>query len=170
MLKERRNNVRDSLQLVLQTLAKGGLSKKLEKEKGGKLEMERREGVWKEYYFMLHKGTLYYFISSKHPPKGRISCRNKKTIIHEGDPIGTMQSNNSFTIKTPIGCFHLRAKHQSALREWIDALENSRSCNQKNSVPVTTQKILDDKEILLEDLTFPPPLVVRTLTYREGTE
>jgi len=78
------------------------------------------EEKWAEYYFVLHKGALYYFRSSKDPvPTGFVSL-DLASIDLDHDAL--TRKEYTFTITTPLRSLTLQCKHDVSLSLWLAAL------------------------------------------------
>jgi len=99
---------------------------KMKKEKTGNLDMliedENGGNEWVRYYFVLQNQCLYYYKTSKAPPKGIITLKFSQ-ITTESAP----EFQNCFKLVTPLSTFVLRAKHAVALEEWVSGLLNSKA-------------------------------------------
>ena len=94
------------------------------KEKSGVLCMETMsDGVvkWRDYYFVLFEGALFYYKDSKSTtPTGFITLRFATLTI---DVSAIFRSDFVFHVVTPLRTIACRTKHAVALAEWISALE-----------------------------------------------
>ena len=94
------------------------------KEKSGVLCMETMsDGVikWRDYYFVLFEGALFYYKDSKSTtPTGFITLRYATLTI---DVSAIFRSDFVFHVVTPLRTIACRTKHAVALAEWISALE-----------------------------------------------
>jgi len=121
---------------------------RVKKEKTGNLDMLVEDSevlnIWVKYYFILQNQCLYYYKTSKAPPKGIITLKFTQ-IMTESLP----ELQYCFRLTTPLSTFVLRAKHQVALEEWVLALENSKAGKKPQS-----QKPESEKSGLLEDHEF----------------
>jgi len=104
-----------------------------EKEKEGHLELEKQQGVWKRYYFILFSYSLSYFNpENKVIPSGVISLKsilsvspdNEQSTLCETSRDNEENQCRRFKIFTLIRCFHLQAKHHSAMLDWIMVLQS----------------------------------------------
>jgi len=98
---------------------------KIKKERTGNLDMWLEdEEKWAKLYFVLQNRCLYYYKTSKAPPKGIITLQF--TVIEQAHDA---PENSPFCIhlRTPLSNFILRAKHEVAMEEWIAAMELSKS-------------------------------------------
>jgi len=102
--------------------------------------MQKSEGKWKKYYFLMFKHAISYFnLDEKQIPRGVISIESIFSMIK--DPISDISNipsviddkstsqtfkPASFTIYTPIRTFHLRAKHEAAMDDWIISINRLR--------------------------------------------
>eukprot|EP01098_Paradermamoeba_levis_P003305 TRINITY_DN1520_c0_g1_i2.p1 TRINITY_DN1520_c0_g1~~TRINITY_DN1520_c0_g1_i2.p1 ORF type:complete len:351 (+),score=35.48 TRINITY_DN1520_c0_g1_i2:42-1094(+) len=122
-----------------------------------KLLVEKADGQkWKKYYFCLYKRTLAYQADDKSTPKGTIAlCTSTVTPTTWGkshpDTSNNMhdiisQTNQSrgeelmygFMIQAPFVTYKVKAKHQIAAAQWIEALEISKN------VDFATQKAFNE--------------------------
>ena len=94
------------------------------KEKSGVLCMETMsDGLvrWRDYYFVLFEGALFYYKDSKSTtPTGFITLRYATLTI---DVSAIFRSDFVFHVVTPLRTIACRTKHAVALAEWISALE-----------------------------------------------
>jgi len=94
------------------------------KEKSGVLCMETMsDGVvkWRDYYFVLFEGALFYYKDSKSTtPTGFITLRYATLTI---DVSAIFRADFVFHVVTPLRTIACRTKHAVALAEWISALE-----------------------------------------------
>ena len=115
--------------LLVKALAKMTMEDELpitstRKEYSGVLCMETMsEGIvkWRDYYFVLFEGALFYYKDSKSTtPTGFITLRYATITI---DVSKMIRNDFVFHIITPLRTFACRTKHAVALAEWITALE-----------------------------------------------
>jgi hypothetical protein len=101
------------------------------KEKTGNLFMMEEDDAnnvsWIKYYFVLQDQCLYYYKTSKAPPKGIITL--KFTQIQ---PETSPELQYCFRLTTPLSQFVLKAKHQVAMEDWVKALEDSKAGKKKD--------------------------------------
>ena len=94
------------------------------KEKSGVLCMETMsDGVikWRDYYFVLFEGALFYYKDSKSTtPTGFITLRYATLTI---DVSAIFRADFVFHVVTPLRTIACRTKHAVALAEWISALD-----------------------------------------------
>ncbi|KYR00096.1 hypothetical protein DLAC_03242 [Tieghemostelium lacteum] len=109
------------------------LINKAKKEKTGNLLMmeeddESGKVTWKNYYFALLDKCLYYYKSSKLPPQGVITLKYTDiTICNVNESNVNYDLSHSFKLSTPLSVFILKAKHQVAMEDWVNALDFSKS-------------------------------------------
>mmetsp|Transcript_17022 Transcript_17022/g.23813 ORF Transcript_17022/g.23813 Transcript_17022/m.23813 type:complete len:758 (+) Transcript_17022:55-2328(+) len=123
-------------QLLLNSLSSSGFLQSylpitsLNKEKSGVLGMETEDG-WREYYFVLFEGSLYYYQDSKSTtPNGFVTLRYATVEL---DQKSLAQGNFVFHIITPLRKVSCKARHSVALSEWVHSLEISISREKKSS-------------------------------------
>lgn len=117
------------------------------KEKSGVLSMET-EGGWREYYFVLFEGTLYYYQDSKSTtPAGFITLRYATVQL---DSQSLSEGSFVFHIKTPLRVVHCRARHSVALSEWVASLEAVISC-EKSPVKEKKKRSAEHRRRLLQN-------------------
>jgi len=109
----------------------------MNKEKSGVLGMETDDG-WREYYFVLFEGQLYYYQDSKSTtPAGFVTL---KFACVELDQKSLAQGNFVFHIVTPLRTVSCKARHSVALSEWVASLETSINREKKASKEKKRQK------------------------------
>lgn len=104
------------------------------KEKEGYLETLGKDDIdgkkrWKKYYFVLLHGTMYYYKSSKdEEPAGVLSLVHAKVSLSKKSI-----QKHSFVIKvkTCYRTLYLKAKHESAMADWLAKIDHSRSVFRK---------------------------------------
>ena len=115
--------------LLVKALAKMTMEDELpitstRKEYSGVLCMETMsEGTikWRDYYFVLFEGALFYYKDSKSTtPTGFITLRYATITI---DVSKMIRNDFVFHVITPLRTIACRTKHAVALAEWITALE-----------------------------------------------
>jgi len=123
----------EKIMLMIAELEHSGFSKgRAKKDRTGNLDMWLEdEEVWVKFYFVLQNRCLYYYKTSKAPPKGIITLQFT-TIESEAE--APEKSPFCFRLKTPLSNFILRAKHEVAMEEWVAALEAAKS-NKKKEGP-----------------------------------
>mmetsp|Transcript_30710 Transcript_30710/g.42943 ORF Transcript_30710/g.42943 Transcript_30710/m.42943 type:complete len:828 (+) Transcript_30710:227-2710(+) len=98
----------------------------MNKEKSGVLAMEVEDG-WRDYYFVLFEGSLYYYQDSKSTtPNGFITLRYAEVQLDEKS---LSQGDFVFHIITPLRRVSCKTRHSVALSEWVHSLEISISKN-----------------------------------------
>jgi len=119
--------------LMIAELEHSGFVKgRVKKDRTGNLEMWLDdEEKWVKYYFVLQNKCLYYYKTSKAPPKGIITLQFTTTSDDEEGPNG---EDFCFKLRTPLSSFILRAKHQVAMEEWIDAIDTVKLGKKRDSV------------------------------------
>jgi hypothetical protein len=149
-------------QLIL-TLSKSGFLEdelpitSTRKEKCGVLSMEvaSEEVGWKDYYFVLFEGTLFYYKDSKSTaPTGILTLKYASVDV---DPIGLTKGDFKFEVKTPLRTVVCRAKHAIALAEWIASLDGALNSHVKKfkGPKRTSMEVLKDiDEMILSVATF----------------
>ncbi len=109
-----------------------------EKKKQGYLYLWKpTKTSWKKYYFLLFKKSLaYYSLEEKKYPKGVIdlasinSIRLLKTVPksegkqEDKEDEEKDQQTRSFVLTTPIRVLKLKAKHPTAMVDWILAIQD----------------------------------------------
>lgn len=124
----------------------GFVKGRVKKERTGNLEMWLEdEEIWVKFYFVLQNRCLYYYKTSKAPPKGIITLRFTTTVECEG-PGGEAYC---FKLQTPLSAFTLRAKHQVAMEEWVDAIELIKSGKKRETPNNKGKAKFDNDEGLL---------------------
>jgi len=109
----------------------------MNKEKSGVLGMETDDG-WREYYFVLFEGQLYYYQDSKSTtPAGFVTL---KFASVELDQKSLAQGNFVFHIVTPLRTVSCKARHSVALSEWVASLETSINREKKATKEKKRQK------------------------------
>lgn len=121
----------EKIMLMISELEHSGFAKgKVKKDRTGNLDMWLEdEEVWAKYYFVLQNRCLYYYKTSKAPPKGIITLQFTTIEAAEEDSPG--KEPFCFRLRTPLSTFVLKAKHQVAMEEWIAALELSKAGKKK---------------------------------------
>lgn len=74
---------------------------------------------WKERYFSLKSGVLYYSSSKNSPLKGQIHLKVSKISANEHDPLGILLDSGTKVI-------HLKAQQLSEKLKWLNALKFSK--------------------------------------------
>jgi len=120
----------EKIMIMIAELEHSGFAKgKVKKERTGNLDMwSEDEDEWSKFYFVLQNRCLYYYKTSKAPPKGIITLQF--TTI-EPDLDAADKQEYCFRLRTPLSTFVLRAKHQVAMEEWIAALEAAKAGTKK---------------------------------------
>jgi len=133
--------------LMIAELEHSGFVKgRVRKDRTGNLEMWLDdEEKWAKYYFVLQNKCLYYYKTSKAPPKGIITLQFTTTSEDEDGPNG---EDFCFRLRTPLSSFILKAKHQVAMEEWIDAIEVAKTGKKRDSSSLK-KKSFDDDNLLL---------------------
>mmetsp|Transcript_7988 Transcript_7988/g.12073 ORF Transcript_7988/g.12073 Transcript_7988/m.12073 type:complete len:765 (-) Transcript_7988:73-2367(-) len=115
-------------QLLINSLSSSGFLQSylpitsMNKEKSGVLGMETDDG-WREYYFVLFEGALYYYQDSKSTtPAGFITLRFATVEL---DQKSLAQGKFVFHIRTPLRKVSCKARHSVSLSEWVASLETS---------------------------------------------
>lgn len=122
----------------------GFVKGRVKKERTGNLEMWLEdEETWVKYYFVLQNRCLYYYKTSKAPAKGVITLRFTTTEEIEG-PKGEQYC---FRLQTPLSSFLLKAKHQVAMEEWVDAIEQIKT-GKKDTPSKSKAKYDNDANLL----------------------
>jgi len=105
----------------------------------GYLEMEKADGTWKRYYFILFTESLSYFnVDDKTMlPRGVILIDSITTIKISSDSSDTdkmevedameIDTSQGFVIDTVLRSFYLRAKHSEAAKDWINLIYHQRN-------------------------------------------
>lgn len=116
--------------LMIAELEHSGFVKgRIKKDRTGNLEMWLEdEEKWSKYYFVLQNKCLYYYKTSKAPPKGIITLQFTTMEQEEEAPKG---AQFAFRLKTPLSSFVLKAKHQVAMEEWMNAIEAAKTGKKK---------------------------------------
>lgn len=100
------------------------------KEKCGVLKMEvfneeLEQMMWKDFYFVLFEGALFYYKDSKSTtPTGFITLRFASVELDK-EQLTKEDKGFIFHVKTPLRTVVCRAKHPVALSEWIASLQNA---------------------------------------------
>jgi hypothetical protein len=118
--------------LMIAELEHSGFVKgRVKKERTGNLEMWLDdEEEWVRYYFVLQNKCLYYYKTSKAPPKGIITLQYT-TIEAEDEKEAPKGEKFCFRLRTPLSQFVLKAKHQVAMEEWLDAIDTVKTGKKK---------------------------------------
>jgi hypothetical protein len=150
------------LAMISELEQSGFASVRAKKEKTGNLDMltEDAEGnnTWTKYYFVLQNQCLYYYKTSKAPPKGIITLKFTQ-IATETAP----DMQNCFRLTTPLSQFVLRAKHAVAMEEWVTALANSKA----GKKPVKSGE--GERANLLGDDEFSDLSTMQELSIQDGS-
>jgi hypothetical protein len=78
---------------------------------------------WRDYYFVLFEGSLFYYKDSKSTtPTGFITLRYASVHL---EPKRLAKGEYVFYVVTPLRTIVCKTKHAVALSEWISALENT---------------------------------------------
>lgn len=78
---------------------------------------------WRDYYFVLFEGALFYYKDSKSTtPTGFITLRYAAVEIQ---PARLARGEYVFNVVTPCRTVVCKTKHPVALSEWISALEQT---------------------------------------------
>ncbi|GAB5365232.1 hypothetical protein AAMO2058_001039600 [Amorphochlora amoebiformis] len=137
-------------QLLINSLSSSGFLQSylpitsMNKEKSGVLGMETDDG-WREYYFVLFEGALYYYQDSKSTtPAGFITLRFASVEL---DQQRLSQGKFVFHIRTPLRTVSCKARHSVALSEWVASLETSinqekKSLKEKKRIKQSSMDIL----------------------------
>lgn len=109
------------------------------KEKSGVLSMETPWDAnrWRDFYFVLFEGALFYYKDSKSTtPTGFVTLKTAAIII---DANRIARGEFVFHVVTPIRSIVCKTKHAVALSEWVSCLENTLNASakqkRKSSVP-----------------------------------
>lgn len=92
------------------------------KLKEGYLDVRLDDGAdaWRKMYFVLHKKYLnYYRVEDKKIPYGVIALKFMTNVEEESE------GGERFLLTTPLRTFHLRAKHNVAMKEWVYATKTA---------------------------------------------
>lgn len=118
--------------LMIAELEHSGFVKgRSKKERTGNMEMWLDdEEEWVKYYFVLQNKCLYYYKTSKAPPKGIITLQYTTVAEEEDAPKG---EQFCFRLRTPLSAFILKAKHQVAMEEWLDAIDAMKTGKKKET-------------------------------------
>jgi len=124
----------EKIMLMISELEHSGFSKgKVKKDRTGNLDMWMEdEEVWGKFYFVLQNRCLYYYKTSKAPPKGIITLQF--TTIEHAEEDAPGKEPFCFRLRTPLSNFVLRAKHAVAMEEWIAALEAAKAGAKKKDL------------------------------------
>jgi len=110
---------------------------------------------WKDYYFVLFEGTLFYYKDSKSTaPTGILTLKYATVDL---DPIGLTRGDFKFEVKTPLRTVVCRAKHAIALAEWIASLDgalNSHVKKYKGPKRTSLDVLKDIDKMVLAVATF----------------
>lgn len=129
----------ERIMLMISELEHSGFSKgKVKKDRTGNMEMWLEdEEKWGKFYFVLQNRCLYYYKTSKAPPKGIITLQFTTIETETEAPGGTPYC---FRLRTPLSNFILKAKHEVAMEEWINALEAAKSGTKKKDASKEEEK------------------------------
>jgi len=161
ILKKNLRIAQNQFKAVIQALQEAGLmsADPSGKLKEGHLEMQKSEGKWKKYYFLMFKHAISYFnLDEKQIPRGVISIESIFSMTK--DPISNTNNipsvsedkssqnfkSASVTIYTPIRTFYLRAKHEAAMDDWIISIDRLRHGSHEKS-PVTRDELIEGEPV-----------------------
>jgi len=143
-------------QLLISSLSSSGFLQSylpitsMNKEKSGVLGMEVDDG-WREYYFVLFEGALYYYQDSKSTtPAGFVTLRFASVEL---DQRSISQGKFVFHIVTPLRKVSCKARHPVALSEWVASLDNS-IAKEKNAMNGDVKKRGNNSSSLSSSLSL----------------
>lgn len=133
--------------LMIAELEHSGFVKgRVKKERTGNLEMWLEdEEEWAKYYFVLQNKCLYYYKTSKAPPKGIITLQF--TTLSE-EEVGPKGEPFCFGLRTPLSNFVLKAKHQVSMEEWMDEIELMKTGKKREASTGKKVKFEGDENLL----------------------
>jgi len=132
-------------------LAETSILRSKDKEKSGVLSMQVPNpygiSVWKNFFFVLLDGALYYFErSTDSVPKGFVALMYAHMSL---DADFLSDNEYVFRINTPLRSLCLKAKHPVALAGWIAVLDvAAQNCQRDQKGMVATVSLKDISRIL----------------------